>query len=419
MRPRHEQTLKRQGARSAYKYEPIYWDLDGNTPRHGDRPFEIAHIDHTELDVTLICTQTGMNLGRPWLTILTDAFSRRILALFLTFDAPSYRSCMMVLRSCVERHNRLPQAIVMDGGREFDSTYFETALAWYECTKKTRPPAKARFGSVLERLFGTTNTQFIHNLIGNTRIMKNVRQVTKSHNPETLAIWNFAALASRLDNYAFDVYDTLEHPSLAQSPRDAFTKGLSATGMRKHTYIVYDMDFLMMTSPTTAKGSAKVIPGEGVTINYFSYWSESFRDPLIENKTILVKYDPFDAGVAWAFVLGRWVECHSQYHAQMKGLTEKQVKLATATLRQQKHKSSHARVTVTAKAIAEFLTSVHRDEAILKQQVRDRECRVARDRFELHRSQGDDEAGRILEPDRAVSRTVNKPLPRFEVYGAL
>ncbi|HSP67466.1 MAG TPA: hypothetical protein VLN48_07050, partial [Bryobacteraceae bacterium] len=80
----------------------------------GDRPFEIGHIDHTELDVEVVCSETGRPLGRPWMTILTDAFSRRCFALYLTFDAPSYRSCMMILRDCVRRGGRLPQ-IIVDG----------------------------------------------------------------------------------------------------------------------------------------------------------------------------------------------------------------------------------------------------------------------------------------------------------------
>lgn len=33
-------------------------------------------------------------------------------------------------------------------GPEFCSTYFEALLARYECIKKARPPAKARFGVV-------------------------------------------------------------------------------------------------------------------------------------------------------------------------------------------------------------------------------------------------------------------------------
>ncbi|MGH9875875.1 MAG: hypothetical protein ACRD9S_25770, partial [Pyrinomonadaceae bacterium] len=74
-RPKFEQTLKRKGPRAAYSHEPFYYELSPTIPRHGDRPFEIAHIDHTELDVELICIEPRRNLGRPWATFLTDAFT--------------------------------------------------------------------------------------------------------------------------------------------------------------------------------------------------------------------------------------------------------------------------------------------------------------------------------------------------------
>jgi len=108
-RNKFTQVLKRRGRRAAYQHEPPYWELERKTPRHGDRPFEIAHVDHTQLDVEVICSHTGRALGRPWLTLVTDAFSRRVLAVHLTFDAPSYRSCMMALRECVRRHASAPK----------------------------------------------------------------------------------------------------------------------------------------------------------------------------------------------------------------------------------------------------------------------------------------------------------------------
>ena len=111
----YRQRLRRQGRRSAYALEPFYFELELKTPRHGDRPFEIGHIDHTELDVEVVCSRTGRVLGRPWLTLLIDAYSRRVPAIYLTFDPPSYRSCMMVLRECVRRHQRLPQIVVGNG----------------------------------------------------------------------------------------------------------------------------------------------------------------------------------------------------------------------------------------------------------------------------------------------------------------
>jgi len=35
---------------------------------------------------------------------------------------------MMIFRECVRRNGRLPQILGLDGGREFDSVYFETLL---------------------------------------------------------------------------------------------------------------------------------------------------------------------------------------------------------------------------------------------------------------------------------------------------
>ena len=369
----YEQTKKRQGERAAYQQASFYWELDRTTPRHGDRPFEIGHIDHTLLDVELVCSRTRRNLGRPWATFLIDAYSRRLLAVYLTFDPPSYRSCLMVLRICVKRHGRLPQIFVVDNGKEFHSTYFETFLDLFHLTKKHRPPAKARFGSVCERLFGTSNTEFIHTLQGNTQITRLVRQVTKSVNPKKYAIWTLELLYEKLCVWAYEVYDTDEHPALTLSPRDAFASGMLHSGNRTHRMIPYDDNFKILTLPTTRNGTAKVQIGHGVKINYIYYWSNSFRDPEIENTSVKVKYDPFDVGTAYALVRGQWVQCISQYYSVLQGRSEKELILASSELRkrQQNHNKQSK---VSAKKLAEFLASLEAQEALLEQRSHDAEA---------------------------------------------
>jgi transposase InsO family protein len=376
-RPLSAQTAKRQGRRASYQVQTFYWELELKTPRHGDRPFEIAHIDHTELDIQLVCSRTSQILGRPWLTLLTDAFSRRTLAFYLTFDPPSYRSCMMTLRECVRRLGRLPQILVVDGGREFASTYFETLLARYECTKKVRPPAQARFGSVCERLFGTTNTRFVHNLLGNTQITRNVRQVTKSVNPKEQAAWPLAALYDRLGEYLYEIYDTIQHPVLGQSPREAYLSGLAASGQRPQRQIAYDQEFLIWTLATTPKGAAKVSPGRGVKLNHVFYWSDALRDPTIEGQQVEVRYDPFDAGIAYAYVGKRWVQCISEHYGSLQGKSERELMLATTELR--KRAENHAsQFTITAKKLANFLLSVEAEESLRIQRLQDREAKSVR-----------------------------------------
>jgi len=374
--PRQEQVAKRQGHRAAYQHQSFYWELTLTTPRHGDRPFEIGHIDHTQLDIELLCSQTNRPLGKPWATFLSDAFSRRLLAVTLTFDSPSYRACMMILRECVRRHGRLPQTIVVDGGAEFQSTYFETLLARYECTKKTRPAAQPRFGSVCERLFGTTNTRFIYNLLGNTQLMRQTRQVTKSVTPQAQACWSLDRLYVRLCEWAYEVYDTINHPALGQSPREAFAVGLAQGGYRPQRLIPYDEAFQMLTLPTTRKGTAKVQPRLGLKIHYIHYWCDAFLDPEIEKSQVPVRFDPFDAGVAYAFVKGRWVRCISEYYPCFAGRSQQELMLATAELRrrQQRHQQQ---LPITARQLADFLASLEAEELLLIQRLQDAGAKAA------------------------------------------
>ncbi len=373
-RPKFEQTLKRQGTRAAYSHEPFYYELSPTVPRHGDRPFEIAHVDHTELDVELICAEPRRNLGRPWATFLTDAFSRRLLAVLLLYDPPSYRTDMMILRECVRRRHRFPQTIVVDGGKDFHSLYFDALLAAQECTKRIRPAGKSRFGSVIERLFGVSNQQFVHNLQGNTQITKNVRQVTRSVAPATQAIWTLPLLYEQLCEWAYEVYDTSLHTRLEQSPRAAFESGMQMAGDRLHRMLRYDEAFRLLTLPTTRRGVARVIPNNGVKINNRYYWANAFRDAELGDMSVPVRYDPYDAGQAYAFVKGIWVRCHSEHYHLFQGRTEREIKLASSELRKRQSRGGGV-FNASAKKLAAFLSSVEAQETLLAQRLRDLETK--------------------------------------------
>ncbi len=368
----YEQTKKRQGAKAAYARQPWVWELARSTPRHGDRPLAIAHIDHTQLDIELRSQATGRLLGRPWATLLMDAYSRRILAVYLTFDAPSYRSCMMALRICVSRFGRFPQTVIVDGGKEFHSVYFDTLLARYCCVKKTRPGGKPRFGSVIERLFGTTNTEFIFNLLGNTQAAKQVRQLTKAIDPKRQAVWTLGDLYGFLKEWAYQVYDQGEHEALGTTPREAYMQGVNQAGEREHRRIPYNEEFLIATRPSTPRGEATVQPGKGIKVNYLYYWSNAFRNPEVERTKVSVRYDPFDVGVAYAYVQGCWVKCISQYYSIFEGHSEKELLLASQEIKQQ-GRLTRTSPSVSAKRLAEFIANVQEHETLLLQRLRDLE----------------------------------------------
>lgn len=367
-----EHLKKRQGAKATYARQPWVWELAKSTPRHGNRPLATVHIDHTQLDIELRSQATGRLLGKPWATLLMDAYSRRILAVYLTFDAPSYRSCMMALRICVSRCGRFPQTVVVDGGKEFHSVYFDTLLARYCCVKKTRPGSQPRFGSVIERLFGTTNTEFIYNLLGNTQAAKQVRQLTTAIDPKRQAVWTLGDLYVYLKEWAYSVYDQGEHEALGTTPDEAYDQGMRQAGEREHRHILYNEEFLMATRPSTPRGEATVQPGKGIKVNYLYYWSDAFRNPEVERTKVPIRYDPFDVGVAYAYVQRRWVKCVSQHYSIFQGHSEKELLLASLEIRQQ-GKLTRTSPSVSAKRLAEFIANVQEHETLLLQRLRDLE----------------------------------------------
>lgn len=375
-RPIHVQTEKRKGPKAAYDTEQFYFELQTTTPRHGDFPYQICHLDHTELDIELICSETLENLGRPWLSLLIDAYSRRVLAFYLTFDPPSYRSCMMVLRECVKRNSRLPKMLVVDGGKEFHSIYFDTLLAKYNVTKAQRPGAKPKFGSVCERMFGTTNTEFIHNLLGNTQIMKKVREVTKKFNPKHNAIWTFDSLHEMMEEWCYQIYDQQIHSTLGTSPRNFYENRLYKTGKREHVFVKYDELFEIMTLPSTSKQKAKIQAGRGVRINNIYYWGDMLDHPELEGQSVYVRYDPFDMSIAYAYVNKYWIKLRSENFMLFENRTEKEIKMATIEIRKRMRNAGNS-IEITGTIIAKFLDSAELKEVLQIQHLRDKAARLS------------------------------------------
>ncbi len=136
----------------------------------------------------------------------------------------------------------------------------------------------------------------------------------------------------------------------------------------------YDDEFRYLSLAGPRKKTAKVEQGRGVKINYVYYSSKFFALPGVEETDVLVRYDPFDIGVAYAFVQGNWVKCLSEYYLQLHGHTERELQFASSELR--KSSQNHGRgTTVTAKRLADFLASVEAHEVLLTQRQHDLETR--------------------------------------------
>ncbi len=401
----------RRGKRAAYTSAPFFWYLDQTTPRHGGYPFARAHLDHTQLDIVLVSSVTSKPLTKPYATFLTDAYSRRMLACYVTFDPPSYRSAMMAFRLCVQRYGRLPQELVVDRGPEFGSVYFESLLARCFVTKLERPGKPPHFGSVVERLFGTTTTELLNQLRGNTQASKIPRQMDRSVDPKRLAVWTLSRFATRLSEYVYEVYEQMDHPALGQSPREAFEQGMLLAGTRSHRLIAYSEDFLMLTRPTTRVGTVKIHPSRGITVNGLQYWHESMRSTQVAGQTVAVRYEPYDMGVVYAYIGGQWLECIADAYGQVHGRSEREWNLILDEWREQQRQHAQKRISLNGPLLAQFLQKLEHDEALLLQQQHDFEEQPLRASILLRTQpvRSEPEPPPLIELDLAT-------IPRYEEY---
>jgi transposase InsO family protein len=370
----YELTLAREGQRAAYSQEPVQFYLDRSSLRHGERPFEIAHIDHTQLDLQFVGSKFGEQLAKPWLSVMLDAYSRTVLAFVLMFDPPSYRTCMMLMRECLRRHSRVPSSIVVDRGAEFNGVYFEVFLARFGIIKKSRPPQKARFGSVMERFFGINNTQLVHNLRGNNKALQRPRQMADTHDPRKRAVWTLGEFLPKFEDYVFRIYGELEHPALGVSPNRAFAVGMARTGLRPMRLIPITDEIEMLCLPSTKTGVATVIPGQGLKIGYLYYRHALMRNPANARIKVPVRYDPFNLAIAYAYIEGQWRLCESEHSGLFEGKTEREIMILASEINGKNRRTGERRTT-NAQQIAKFLASIEQTQTQLVQQRKDAEQR--------------------------------------------
>ena len=313
----------RNGKRLAYQKGQFVEVLSVDSPPHGSRWFQYVHIDHTKLDIELISGVTGKKLGRPWLTLAVDAFTRKIVAMYLTFDPPSYVSAMMVVRDMVRRHQRLPEFVVVDNGKDLISSAFAVFLESMGVHLRIRPAGQPRHGTVMERLFGSLTSGYIHNLAGNTKATKNVRMTTGKHLPKNFAEWTLEHMYAGLEYWAFVYYEEKDHPTIGMSPGDAVERSLKTSGSRPHKWVPFTQDFLIATCPPVSREGTRVVDGQrGVKVHDRYYWDPIFASPKFARKSLEVREDPWDSSSVYVRVGAQWVRARCKALLHMGQLTE-------------------------------------------------------------------------------------------------
>lgn len=330
-------TRARAGKRKDYSERAIPLYLDCKEPVHGVLPHEVCYVDHTVLNLATT-GPNGSDLGKPYLSLAVDGATTLIRAFFVGYWPPSSTVVLLLLRDYVRRHNRLPKILVLDGGAEFRSKTLTTLCRIFNITMRHRPPGKPRGGTLVERAFGALETDFIAQLEGNTRILKEARITTKSVEPFRRRRWTLVALWHALDEYFFKEINLRRiHPVLGIT-RGQFELNLHAeTGQREHVKIPFDENVVLMTSPHGPQSEKKVNNKLGVWSGNRHYWNDAFK-AAGKTESVEVRIEPWNHDVIYAHFRGRWIAALFRNIRRNPGITPYAYQIALREERRQANK---------------------------------------------------------------------------------
>lgn len=224
---------KRQDKKTA---DNLYKPLNGKFPG-ANHPLAVIQIDHTLLDVILVDEKYRQPVGRPWITLAIDVYSRMIPGYYISLDPPgSIGTGICIANSILPKDNwmtinevtgdwpcwGLMDRIHMDNAKEFHGNMIKKAAEEYGIEISWRPVATPHWGGHIERLLGTLLRE-IHTLPGTT--FSNIKE-RKHYDSEKKATLTLTELDKWIAEYIVNVYHKRLHNGIGTSPINKYREGI-------------------------------------------------------------------------------------------------------------------------------------------------------------------------------------------------
>lgn len=183
-----------------------------------------VEVDHTPIDLLVVCTKTRMVLGRPWLTLILDRKSRMVLGFYISFHAPSAYSVLYALRMAIQPKDSLiaaipgirnpwpargiPRLLVLDNGMDLHSNALENFALEAAIEIQYCGAANPEMKGAIERMFRTLSHDLFHQMPGTVFHCVEARGDYPS---EKLAAIDINVLNNVLIKWIVDVYHSTPH----------------------------------------------------------------------------------------------------------------------------------------------------------------------------------------------------------------
>lgn len=279
-----EKVARRRGTRTAKEqFDPIQGHFPG-----ADWPLAVIQIDHTLLDIILVDNIYRRPVGRPWIALAIDVFSRMVVGFYISFDPPDAMSVGLCIAHGILPKEKwlakydittpwpcwgVPRTIHADNAKVFRGNMLKRACEEHGIDLDWRPVATPHWGGHIERLLGTFLKE-VHSLPGTT--FSNPKE-RGEYDSEKKAAMTLSEFEKWLATFIVEVYHQRVHSSLKMSPVKKYEEGIFGTKDKPGTGIparVTDEDRLRLDFIPYIE---RTVQGYGVVVEEIHYYHDVLR----------------------------------------------------------------------------------------------------------------------------------------------
>jgi putative transposase len=247
------------------------------------RPLERFEIDHTVLDIVVVCDRTGLPLGRPTITVIVDSFSGYVCGFFISFWGTGIAPSLSALKQAILRKDQyrdpgfglesqwlgygIPELIVCDNGLEFHSPKFLRVALALNTDVRFCAVRQPWLKPVVERTMRTINAS----LPAFGRVERRIDNYLPI-DPDKSAALTFTALCQGLLKAFVDVHPFEVNERKLARPFDLFSDGFQRVPPPNLPIDDSYLDIIVAPSRTLTVGN------EGIVTEYLRFNSTELQE---------------------------------------------------------------------------------------------------------------------------------------------
>lgn len=274
------------------------------------KPLARVAMDHCRMNLFVVDEKTGLPLGRPWLTLLLDEYSRYVVGYYLGFEEPSNVSAARAIRQAIRPKTEVVangkgivntwdawgviDVLVVDNGFEFHGETVEQGCLQYGIKIQYCPRKKPWYKGKVERFFRSLDQGLTSSIPGKT--FENLFK-REDYDPAKNAVVTLTTLRSIILKWVVDYYHQKPHRILQMSPSQAWNEGIAHVDQ-------YLPSSSVLLDAAFSKTDTRLLSKDGIENDSLFYQSEDLRRVRERfGNDIEVEIRVMDDDIAWIMVV--------------------------------------------------------------------------------------------------------------------